>query len=180
MSSPKRPSARRARPPARQSAKKAPTKRGKARPQAPARSPRLRLAVEDRGRPRTDLAFVRRVVRAALQHCKQPQLPVSLLLTNDREIAKLHAEYLDDPTPTDVISFDLEGEADLVVSVETAKRIAKSQGHAVRAEVALYIVHGILHCCGFDDIEPRDRARMRRAERRVMQSLRLDYTFVDA
>ena len=181
MSTGKQPkSARRAKPPAKKPAKKAPTKKVKRGTSAPARQPRLQLAVEDRGRPRTDLTFVRQVVRAALQHCKQPQLPVSLLLTNDREIAKVHAEYLDDPTPTDVISFDLDGEADLVVSVETAKRIAKSQGHAVRAEVALYIVHGILHCCGFDDIVPRDRARMRRAEREVMQSLCLDYTFVDA
>jgi probable rRNA maturation factor len=147
---------------------------------APRPRSRLHFEVQDRGRPRTDLAFLRRVVRATLTYCKRLELPVSLLLTNDREIARLHAEYLDDPTPTDVISFDLDGEAELVISVETAKRMATVHGHALRAEVALYVVHGLLHTCGYDDIKPRDRVRMRSAEREVMASLGLAYASVDA
>ena len=144
------------------------------------RRPPVQLEVLDHGRPRTERAFLRRVVTAALTHADRLDLHVSLLLTDDREIARLHAEYLDDPTPTDVISFDLDGSAELVVSVETARRAAKEFGHTVRAEVALYVVHGILHVCGFDDITPRDRARMREAERAVMRSLRLRVRDVDA
>ncbi|MCA8974618.1 MAG: rRNA maturation RNase YbeY, partial [Planctomycetes bacterium] len=142
--------------------------------------PPLRLEVLDHGRPRTERKFLRRVVRAALLHGGRPAMPVSLLLTDDHEIARIHGEYLDDPTPTDVISFDIDDTAELVVSVETARRIARECGHPVRSEVALYIVHGILHVCGFDDIAPRDRARMRAAERAVMQTLRLDVRDVDA
>ena len=142
--------------------------------------PRLHLEVQDRGRPRTDRIFLRRVVRAVLAHGKRLDLKVSLLLTNDAEIARLHDDFLGDPTATDVISFDLDGTAEIVVSVETAKRTAKSQGHTTRAEVALYVVHGILHVCGFDDIAPRDRLRMRAAERAVMQQLGLVVGAVDA
>lgn len=140
----------------------------------------LHLDVVDRGRPRTDRTFLQQVVRAALDFAQRPDLHVSLLLTDDAEIAQVHADFLDDPTPTDVISFDLDGAAELVVSVETAKRTAKSQGHALRAEVALYVVHGILHVCGFDDIRPRDRVRMRAAERAVLQRLALHVGAVDA
>lgn len=140
----------------------------------------LHLDVVDRGRPRTDRTFLQQVVRTALDFAQRPLLHVSLLLTDDAEIAQVHADFLDDPTPTDVISFDLDGAAELVVSVETAKRTAKSQGHALRAEVALYVVHGILHVCGFDDIRPRDRLRMRAAERAVLQRLALHVGAVDA
>lgn len=145
----------------------------------PRRLPPLQLEVLDHGRPRTERRFLRRVVRAALNHAGQLDLQVSLLLTDDREIARLHGEYLNDPTPTDVISFDLDGSAELVVSVETARRTAKELGHAVRAEVALYVVHGILHVCGYDDIRRSDRARMREAERAIIKSLRLDVQEVD-
>ncbi|MCR9248451.1 MAG: rRNA maturation RNase YbeY [bacterium] len=141
--------------------------------------PRLQLEVLDHGRPRTERAFLRRVVRAALAHGRREDMPVSLLLTDDAEIARVHADYLDDPTPTDVISFDIDGSAELVVSVETARRTAKELGHTVRAEVALYVVHGILHVCGYDDHRPKDRARMRRAEREVMRALRLQVHEVD-
>lgn len=139
----------------------------------------LQLEVLDHGRPRTERTFLRRVVRAALRHGGRERLPVSLLLTDDREIARLHRDYLGDPTPTDVISFDLDGSAELVVSVETARRVAKQCGHLVRAEVALYVVHGLLHVCGFDDRTPRERRRMREAERAVMRSLRLVVRDVD-
>jgi alkaline phosphatase D len=52
--------------------------------------------------------------------------------------------------------------------------------HSLRAEIALYIVHGILHTTGFDDVRARDRARMRAAERAVMQRMRLHVHAVDA
>jgi probable rRNA maturation factor len=136
--------------------------------------------VADRGRPRTSLAFLRSVVRTALQFVERPAMPVSLLLTDDAEIAQLHARHLGESTPTDVISFEVDGGAEIVISVETALRISRHHGHTLRAEIALYIVHGILHTTGFDDIRARDRARMRAAERAVMQRLRLRVHAVDA
>lgn len=143
------------------------------------RQPKLRLEIADRGRPRTDRAFVARVVRAALDHVGRPDLPVSLLITDDAEIAELHGRFLGDATPTDVISFALDDGAELVVSRETARRKAREHGHTVRAELALYVVHGILHVTGYDDVRARDRARMRTAEREVMQRLRLRVHAVD-
>lgn len=145
-----------------------------------ARRARLQLDVVDRARPRTDPAFVRRVVRATLQYVGQPELAVSLLITDDREIAALHGQFLGDPSPTDVISFLLDDGAELVVSRETARRSARAHGHTIAAELALYIVHGILHTTGYDDVGARDRVRMRAAERDVMQRLRLRVQPVDA
>jgi probable rRNA maturation factor len=142
--------------------------------------PEPAFAVTDRGRPRTPKVFLRRVVRATLAFARRPRLPVSLLLTDDREIARLHGEYLGDATPTDVISFALDGTAELVISVATAKRCAKAHGHPYRHELALYVVHGLLHVCGFDDVRPRARARMRAAERTVLRRLGLRIADVDA
>lgn len=138
------------------------------------------LQITDRGRPRSDRNFLRRVVRAALEHGGAMQMPVSLLLTDDEEIAQIHADFLGDATPTDVISFALDGAAELVVSVETAARCARERGHTVRAEVALYVVHGLLHLCGHDDKGVRARARMRAAERAVLSSLGIAIDDVDA
>ncbi len=144
------------------------------------RRPGLQFEVVDRARPRTDATFLRRVVRTTLQFVQRPDLPVSLLITDDAEIAELHAQFLGDATPTDVISFLIDDGAELVVSRETARRRAHEHGHTIRAELALYIVHGILHTTGFDDVRARDRERMRTAEREVMHRLRLRVRAVDA
>lgn len=139
-----------------------------------------RLFVTDEGDPASDPAWIERVVAAALERGARPDAEVSLLLTDDAEIARVHGEYLGDPTPTDVISFELDDTIDLVVSVECAVRRATAAGSEVAAEVALYVVHGILHACGFDDHEAADRARMRAAERDVLRVLGVTVAPVDA
>jgi probable rRNA maturation factor len=144
---------------------------------APPEEPQL--DVVDRARPRTPRPFLARVVRAALAHGGRPAMPVALLLTGDREIGRLHAEFLGDPSPTDVISFAVDDGAEIVVSVDTARRVAKQKGHAARAEVALYVVHGLLHVMGWDDVRPRLREQMRAAEAAIMRSLGLAYAPVD-
>ena len=140
----------------------------------------MTLELVDRFRPRTQRAFVERVVAAVREHVGRPELCVSLLLTDDAEIAALHDQHLGDATPTDVMSFEIDGDAEIVVSVETARREAQRAGHAINAEVALYIVHGILHTCGYDDVKPRDRRAMREAERTILAALGLRVRAVDA
>ncbi len=75
-----------------------------------------------------------------------------------------------------MLSFCVDGTAEIVVSVERARREAKRMGHTIRAETALYIVHGILHVCGHDDADLKDRRRMRAAEERILESLGLRVT----
>lgn len=160
----------------------APSRRRERTPRRPRRkpAPRHEIAITDAVKSRIPRAFLREVVAMALEVGGRPRLPVSLLLTDDDGISVVHAEHLDDPTATDVISFDLDDSADLVVSVETAARVAGREGHRMRDEVALYVIHGLLHVCGHDDHARAARARMRRAELDVLQRLGLRVAPVDA
>ena len=124
--------------------------------------------------------FLERVVAAVREFSERPNLAVSLLLTGDEEIAELHGRFLNDPTPTDVMSFPLDDNSvDLVVNVERAREVAARHGHDDAAEIALYVVHGMLHAVGFDDTTTDARARMRAAERAVMHALELRVASVD-
>jgi probable rRNA maturation factor len=119
---------------------------------------------------------IRACVRAALEHGRRPGIDVSVALVSDAELAAIHGRFLADPSPTDVISFELgdEGEgpsAEICVSVERAAAVARRRGITPASELRLYLVHGALHLCGFDDRDPRTRARMRRAEARVLRAL---------
>lgn len=128
-------------------------------------------------RPERELAG--RAAAAARAVGRREDLPVSLLLTDDAEIARLHGEFLGDPTETDVISFDVDATAEVVVNVDRAAREATRRDVSRADELALYVVHGVLHVCGFDDIEAEDRARMRVAEREVLVALGARIAAVD-
>ncbi|MEO0480205.1 MAG: rRNA maturation RNase YbeY [Planctomycetota bacterium] len=99
-------------------------------------------------------------------------LEISLLITGDDGIAELHGQFLDDPTETDVMSFETdETSFDLVVNRQRAVRESQARGVDADTELLLYVAHGLLHCVGYDDHDEKDRREMRAAERRVMTEL---------
>ncbi len=99
---------------------------------------------------------------------------ISLALVDDATIHRINREHLNHDEPTDVISFVLSDadepslSGELVVSTETAARVAGEIGAPPWNEVALYVVHGLLHLCGYDDLDDDAAALMRRREDEAM------------
>ena len=132
--------------------------------------------VPSAGPPWFDDGCTSAAVEAALAHGGRAGIEISVVFVDDAEISDLHGRWFEDPTPTDVISFDLGDEGpgpagELYVSSERAQLEARARGLSAERELALYLVHGTLHLCGYDDHEPQDRSRMRDAEASVLAGL---------
>jgi len=114
--------------------------------------------------------------RALLLCLKLPPKPnvlttlseVSVVLVSDRRMAELHRRFLQEPGPTDVITFQ---HGEIFVSMETARRQARRFDSSLKLELCLYIVHGLLHLHGFDDKDARSAARMKRTQERILAKL---------
>jgi len=108
-----------------------------------------------------------------LRGCPPGELSVAFL--TDKALAKLHGRFLEDPTATDVITFEgdrAHGTAgEICVSVDAAARHAGKSAAAFSREMTLYVVHGWLHLAGYDDRSPVAKRRMRAAEARAMRIL---------
>lgn len=123
----------------------------------------------------------RQAIRAAI-HALDDQAPrflggpppgeLSLVFMTDPALARLHADFLDDHTTTDVITFEGEpafGTAgEICVSADTAAAFAQKHHHDFSEELTLYVIHGWLHLAGYDDLEPTKKRRMRAAEKRAL------------
>jgi probable rRNA maturation factor len=96
---------------------------------------------------------------------------LSLAFVDNPTIHRLNKQFLDHDEPTDILTFPLSGEGarvlegELVIGAEVAREVAAERGHDVQVELLYYVVHGILHLCGFDDTTPAEAARMRQRER---------------
>jgi metalloprotein, YbeY/UPF0054 family len=119
-------------------------------------------------------AAARRRARTGASVAPAGELSVAFL--TDPALARLHADYLDDPTTTDVITFEGDesvGHAgDICVSVDTALAYSKKHDIPFAEELLRYVIHGWLHLAGYDDLEPRKKRRMRAAEDRALKLLR--------
>ncbi|MBL7008065.1 MAG: rRNA maturation RNase YbeY [Planctomycetes bacterium] len=96
---------------------------------------------------------------------------IEVVLMSEEEHTALHAEFLDDPSSTDVMAFpygdeDLFGE--VLVNRDVAVTEARNRRKEAAGEVLLYVAHGALHLLGFRDDTPGARAEMRAAERRAL------------
>lgn len=79
---------------------------------------------------------------------------VEIAVVDDEAIAAVHAEFLDDPSETDAITFPY---GEILVSCDTAARYAHEHGIDRNEELFRYMVHGLTHLHGYLDYEPEDR-----------------------
>jgi probable rRNA maturation factor len=130
-----------------------------------------------------DPGSVTGLVRRVLEGEGVDQASISVALVDDATIHAVNLRHLDHDWPTDVISFRLSETSEpvlvgeLVVSVEMAVTTSRRAGTDPWAELALYMVHGLLHLCGYDDLAVSDVDAMRRREGEILAREGLTNTF---
>lgn len=162
-------------------------------PRQPAPSPRRggRYEIEIADRQEVlgiDPRFLKRAAAQVLTAERVRKAELSVVVVDDREMQELNRRYLEHDWPTDVISFLLECETgderrvkrgeplgsgkvisgEVIVSTQTAKRNSTIYRWTPLDELLLYLVHGILHLCGYDDLSPAALRTMRAREAEVL------------
>jgi probable rRNA maturation factor len=148
------------------------------------RGSNLTIAISNRQRmQKIDLRRLEKITAMALEELKIAGADLGIVLTGAKEMASLNEKFLGHEGPTDVITFNYqEAEAgsqkpelplhgEIFVCVEEAERQAKEFGTDWRSEIVRYVVHGILHLTGQDDLKPAARKKMKREEGRVLGKL---------
>jgi probable rRNA maturation factor len=123
---------------------------------------------------RLDLPKIRRIVEMALPLCvKKPRkkdavLPsdIEITLLGTAAIAQVHGEFLDDPTPTDVITFE---HGEILIGVPIAAANARKFRHPADHEVALCAIHGLLHLLAYDDLTEKERVIMHARQEEILK-----------
>ena len=113
-----------------------------------------------------------------------PDADLAISFTDEATMEKLHIEFMDEPGPTDVLSFPMDELrpgtpedmtpagllGDIVVCPTVAARQAVTAGHETINETLLLTTHGILHLLGFDHAEPDEEKEMFGLQREILES----------
>ena len=107
---------------------------------------------------------------------------LAILFVDEAAMEELHIKWMDEPGPTDVLSFPMDelrpGTAgqptpagllgDIVVCPSVAARQAVTAGHSAQEEMLLLTTHGILHLLGYDHVEPEEEKEMLELQRKLL------------
>ncbi|MBS4169225.1 rRNA maturation RNase YbeY [Parachlamydia sp. AcF125] len=140
----------------------------------------MKIRITDRQKllklPKTS---IKRIVQEVIGLEKVICHEVSVHFISDNQMREMHGHYFNDPTSTDCISFPLDGPeemhyrvlGEIFVCPETALKYTEQHGGDSYMETVLYIIHGLLHLIGYDDIKKSDRDAMRAAEKKHLNHL---------
>ena len=147
----------------------------------------VEIFVEEKFRGLVDEGWARRIAQTVLKaEGMAPPYEVSLVFTDSDTVKQLNRDYRGVDEPTDVLAFYMLPQkgtdssfalppdgvtrlGEVIISYPQAIEQAKEQGHSTERELALLIVHGILHLLGYDHEETEEESKMRARERELLE-----------
>ena len=147
----------------------------------------VEIFVEEKFRGAMDVGWAKKIVRQILKaEGLAPPYEVSLVFTDSETVQQLNRDYRGLDEPTDVLAFYMLPQkgtdssfalppdgvtrpGEVIISYPQAIEQAKEQEHSTERELALLIVHGILHLLGYDHEEAEEESKMRAREREILE-----------
>lgn len=147
-----------------------------------------------------DVRALTQAIECALQIERIASAVLSVSVVDNKTIHQINREHLQHDYPTDVISFQLDFtfddeapddapaelraagamiEGEIIASAEMALEMASSGQWTAMNELTLYVIHGLLHVCGYDDLSAEEKVIMRTRERAILNTIGLNPVYPD-
>jgi len=150
-------------------------------------SEEIGIFIEKEFQGMVDGGWVKKIVLQALKaEGVAPPYEVSLVFTDSETVQRLNRDYRGADEPTDVLAFYMLPQkgtdssfalppdsvahlGEVIISYPQAAEQAREQEHSLERELALLVIHGILHLLGYDHEEPEEEGKMRERERELLE-----------
>ena len=147
----------------------------------------VEIFVEEKFRGLVDEGWARRIAQTVLKAEEvAPPYEVSLVFTDSETVQQLNRDYRGVDEPTDVLAFCMLSQkevdssfalppdgvtrlGEVIISYPQTVEQAREQGYSTQRELALLIIHGILHLLGYDHEEAEEESKMRTRERELLE-----------
>jgi len=137
----------------------------------------MNLAIANRQRTKKiNTRLLKQIAGELFAELKIAEADLGIALVSAKEMATVNWQFLQHEGATDVITFDHEStrtklHGELFICIDIAMAQAKEFKSSWQSELVRYVVHGVLHLLGYDDLKPELRRKMKREENRLVRLL---------
>jgi probable rRNA maturation factor len=128
-----------------------------------------------------DLSDIKNICEITFEKEKVINPIYNIIIVGNKKIKEINKKYRNIDKETDVISFAFEEAKDnkfedirvlgeIYISIDKAKSQALEYGHSLKREICFLTVHGLLHLLGYDHMQEKDKAIMRKREEEILQN----------
>lgn len=143
----------------------------------------MSIEINNESAVEVDEPLIQRLATYALDSLHvHPDAELAIVMVDEGAMEQLHVQWMDEPGPTDVLSFPMDELrpgtedrptpagllGDIVVCPQVAAEQAVTAGHSTTEEILLLTAHGILHLLGFDHAEPEEEREMFGLQRDIL------------
>ena len=149
----------------------------------------MSIEVNNESAIEVDEAALQRLAIYALDQLHvHPDAELAIVCVDEAAMEQLHVQWMDEPGPTDVLSFPMDELCpgtedqitpagllgDIVLCPQVAIGQAETAGHSTLDELLLLTTHGLLHLLGFDHAEPDEEREMFGLQRDILVGFAMD------
>jgi len=130
----------------------------------------INFEINNLTRSRIDKKFLKKVAEKTTKELKLKKFDeISIVIVGDKKIKSLNKKYLKRNQVTDVLAF---GYGEVFICLPQARKQAKELGHSIKKELAILLIHGILHLAGYDDKTKIGYNKMVKAQEKIFAKIK--------
>ena len=126
------------------------------------------LEINNLTKDRIDKKLLEKIAKKTLKSLKTKLAEISLVFVSDIRMKSLNRKYRGRNRVTDVLAFDY---GEIIICLPQAKRQAKKINHSLRKELAILLIHGILHLAGYGDETKKGYNKMANKQKEIWQKI---------
>lgn len=129
----------------------------------------MKIEINNLVKGEVDLIFLEKFAQKASKLVKLKVPELSIVVVSDGQIKNLNKKYLKRNKATDVLAFDY---GEIIICLPRAKRQAKELKHSLKEELAILLIHGILHLAGYNDETKKDFNKMLSKQQEIWRKIK--------
>lgn len=126
------------------------------------------LEISNLTNTKPDKNFLKRVGQKSLKFINIKVPEISIVLVGDKKIKGLNNKYRGKNKVTDVLAFDY---GEIFICLPRAKKQARALGHSIKKELAILLIHGLLHLAGYEDETKQEYNKMMNKQQEICQKV---------